>query len=95
MKESVCVPDLNYVKITYADTQHERRKLGEKVFSLIVKIYFYSILKKKKVCYQNVHCIPTIMKSNHDKIRMLLVDNSALNMEYKNGQNRFCLLHLP
>lgn len=40
MKKSVCVPDLNYVKITYADTQHERRKLGEKVFSLIVKVYF-------------------------------------------------------
>ena len=34
------------------------------------------------------------MKSNHDKIRMLLVDNSALNMEYKNGPNRFCHIYL-
>ena len=48
MKKSVCVPDLNYVKITYADAQYEKRKRGGKVFSLIVKIYFYSNLKKKK-----------------------------------------------
>lgn len=33
-KKIVCVPDLNYVKITYADTQDEKRKLeGKSIFS--------------------------------------------------------------
>ena len=32
MKKSVCVPDMKYIKIIYADTQDEKRKLGGKVF---------------------------------------------------------------
>ena len=67
-----------------------RENEGGKYFSLLIEIYFYSVLNKKKniLCYQNTYCISSIQC---DKIRMLLVDSSALNMKYKNGQNSIYL----
>ena len=74
-------------------TPKMRRENWGKYFSLIVKIYFCSVLNKKNhfllsECLLHIFC----HEIQYDKIRMLLVDSSALNMKYKNGQNS---LYLP
>lgn len=39
-EKSICVSDISCVKIIYVQDQDEKRKLGKKVFFLILKIYF-------------------------------------------------------
>lgn len=71
------IPDLNCAKIMFAYKQVKKEKNEEKCIFLIVKIYFTVFFIKKKresfCCweeFQSVY-IPTIMKPNHDKIKML------------------------